>query len=215
MLPLHPTDYGLLSRSSPHTRFTPHALCLQEPSIARAYWAQGVGNVATPDQGAEAGLQYLYSYDPAVIYNQYKGTWNYKASYYAFWMYGKMGGTRLEVELPDPALGVWASKEVTKGPSGTLQQTLWVLIWNRDVAPRRAALALPGVSQGSKCALYRVDESTFKLSSEGLEAVISGPTSATPPLDESVRTAADALALLQNEPLQGEAAVFLQIELED
>lgn len=48
--------------------------------MARAYWAQGVGKVASAGSS-----KYLYSYNPFVIYDQFTNTYKYKASYYAFW----------------------------------------------------------------------------------------------------------------------------------
>ena len=178
---------------------TLHAIdiVVRDPTIVRAYWAQGVGSKA--DDGK---YRHIYAYDPFVVYDQDRKQYRYKASYYAFWMYGRMAGTRLDVAQTDPKLGVWACRD---------GKATRVVMWNKAPQPRAATLAIAGVPDAAKCTMYRVDPATFKLEAGGLEAVISGPQSKLPFADPAIKTVAQAAAWLRANQLGGEAAVMLDI----
>lgn len=124
-------------------------------------------------------------------------------SYYAFYWYGQLAGTtRLEVASADPALGVWA---------GRAGRTLTLVLWNRSMQPRSAALSLPAVPGWWPCLLHRVDDLSFTVQAPGLEAIIAGPTSRLPPVEAGVTTVAQALAYFAANPLRPEASAALTI----
>ena len=148
--------------------------------VQLTYWAQGVGGtLAAPD-----GQKWGYAYNPLVVYHENR--WRYKASYYAFWMVGKVYGSRLirETTNKNPKLGVVPSAN-------------GIIIFNKSPQAQAVSLSVNGVSASRKCTMYLVDSKTFRTSKGGLDAVVTGPTDPTPPRVVGVTTVGQALKSLR------------------
>jgi hypothetical protein len=161
--------------------------------IEAMFWAQGVGgSLAQPD-----GQKWGYSYNPLVVYHQ--GRWHYKASYYAFWMLGKVYRAPLIVSttVSNPKLGVMPSAN-------------GIVIYNKSPQAQAVTLSVNGVAADRKCTMYLVDSKTYKTSQGGLDAVISGPTDPVPPRVAGVSNVGQALKALRT--LGPEAVVCILFE---
>ena len=145
-----------------------------------AFWAQGVGGT----QAAPEGQKWGYAYNPLVVFHE--GRWRYKASYYAFWMIGRVYGARLvrSTSIKNPKIGVVPTAN-------------GILLFNKSPQAQPVTLSVNGVSANRKCTMYLVDSKTFKTSQGGLDAVVSGPTDPVPPRVEGVTTLGQALKHLR------------------
>ena len=127
------------------------------------------------------------------------------------WMYGRIEGLTIAASSPDPKMHTWATVNST---------AVRVVMWNRSPNPRLVNLRFPwaaGVHKPAavRAVLYRVDDTTFKLTAGGDDAVVSGPTVPTPPVEPTVATLAQALAFLATQPLHGESALMLEVAVPD
>jgi hypothetical protein len=144
-----------------------------------AFWAQGVGGT----QAAPEGQKWGYAYNPLVVFHE--GRWRYKASYYAFWMIGRVYGSRL------------IRSSIKNSKIGVVSTANGILLFNKSPQAQAVTLSVNGVSANRKCTMYLVDSKTFKTSQGGLDAVVSGPTDPVPPRVADVTTLGQALKHLR------------------
>ena len=179
---------------------TLHALELVRTAMYDVYatfWAQGVGGTVAAPPGEKWG----YAYNPLVIYHQ--GKWRYKASYYAFWMIGKVYGSAM----------VW-NPDVKNRKLGVVPSENGIIIFNKSPQAQPLTVSLKGVAAGRECILFLVDSKTFRTSQGGLDAVVSGPADPLPPRVAGVTTVGQALKNLRVLGPEATACILFESPIE-